>query len=178
MDPSTLYPTTLPEGLNDYSGKSLRELRLEVQEMEQKLVQYRAAAGLYAWSYYEKLLQLSNAEVDRSTEDSPDEIAPPTREVKTEALLDTLVWATHRLGGVSKALSQISEAATKICDSASGLGPAMTDQTKYGSEAIRRVTGSDGACQGQWRQCRTHPCSPAAALEKHRERDMAGFGLR
>ena len=48
VDPSTLYPTTLPEGLNDYSGKSLLELRSEVQEMEQKLVRYRAAAGLYA----------------------------------------------------------------------------------------------------------------------------------
>ena len=90
---------------------------------------YRAAARVYAWAYFEKLLQLSNAEVDRSTEDSPAEVAPPTQEVKTEALLDTLVWATHRFGGVSKALSQISEAATKICDSASSLGPAMTDQT-------------------------------------------------
>ena len=48
--------------------------------------------------------------------------------MKTEALLDTLVWATHRFGGVSKALSQISESATKICDTASGLGPSMTDQ--------------------------------------------------
>ena len=130
VDPATLYPTTpLPEGLSDCSGKSLSELRLEIQEMEQKLVHYRSAAGLYAWSYFENLLQLSNAEVDRSTEDSPDEIAPPTREVKTEALLDTLVWATHRFGGVSKALSQISEAATKICDTASGLGPSMADQT-------------------------------------------------
>ena len=78
---------------------------------------------------FEKLLQLSSAEVDRSTEDSPTDVPPPTHEVKTEALLDTRVWATHRFGGVSKALIQISEAATKICDSASGLGPAMTDQT-------------------------------------------------
>ena len=129
VDPSTLFPATVPEGLNEYSGKSLVELRSEVQEMEQKLVLYRAAARVYAWAYFEKLLQLSNAEVDRSTEDSPAEVAPPTQEVKTEALLDTLVWATHRFGGVSKALSQISEAATKICDSASSLGPAMTDQT-------------------------------------------------
>ena len=129
VDPSTLFPATVPEGLNEYSGKSLVELRSEVQEMGQKLVLYRAAARVYAWAYFEKLLQLSNAEVDRSTEDSPAEVAPPTQEVKTEALLDTLVWATHRFGGVSKALSQISEAATKICDSASSLGPAMTDQT-------------------------------------------------
>ena len=129
VDPSTLFPATVPEGLNEYSGKSLLELRSEVQEMEQKLVLYRAAARVYARAYFEKLLQLSNAEVDRSTEDSPAEVAPPTQEVKTEALLDTLVWATHRFGGVSKALNQISEAATKICDSASSLGPAMTDQT-------------------------------------------------
>ena len=129
VDPATIYPTTpLPEGLGDCSGKSLSDLRVEIQEMERKLVHYRSAASLYAWSYFEKLLQLSNAEVDRSTEDSPDEMAP-TREVKTEALLDTLIWATHRFGGVSKALSQISEAATKICDTASGLGPSMADQT-------------------------------------------------
>ena len=129
VDPSTLFPATGPEGLNEYSGRSLVELRSEVQEMEQKLVLYKAAAKVYAWAYFEKLLQLSNAEVDRSTEDSPADVAPPTQEVKMEALLDTLVWATHRFGGVSKALSQISESATRICDSASSLGPAMTEQT-------------------------------------------------
>ena len=126
VDPATIYPTTpLPEGLGDCSGKSLSDLRVEIQEMERKLVHYWSAASLYASSYFEKLLQLSSAEV----EDSPDEMSPPTREVKTEALLDTLIWATHRFGGVSKALSQISEAATKICDTASGLCPSMADQT-------------------------------------------------
>ena len=129
VGPSTLFPATVPEGLNEYSGRSLVELRSEVQEMEQKLVLYKAAAKVYAWAYFEKLLQLSNAEVDRSTEDSPADVAPPTQEVKMEALLDTLVWATHRFGGVSKALTQISESATRICDSASSLGPAMTEQT-------------------------------------------------
>ena len=129
VDPSTLFPVTVPEGLAEYTGKSLVELRSEVHEMEQKLVLYKAAAKVYTWAYFEKLLQLSNAEVDRSTEDSPAEVALPTQEVKMEALLDTLVWATHRFGGVSKALSQISESATRICDSASSLGPAMTDQT-------------------------------------------------
>ena len=129
VDPSTLFPVTVPEGLAEYIGKSLVELRSEVHEMEQKLVLYKAAAKVYAWAYFEKLLQLPNAEVDRSTEDSPAEVAPPTQEGKMEALLDTLVWATHRFGGVSKALSQISESATRICDSASSLGPAMTEQT-------------------------------------------------
>ena len=129
VDPSTLFPATVPEGLNEYSGRSLVELRSEVQEMEQKLVLYKAAAKVYAWAFFEKLLQLSNAEVDRSTEDSPADVVPPTQEVKMEALLDTLVWATHRFGGVSKALTQISESATRICDSASSLGPTMTEQT-------------------------------------------------
>ena len=42
VDPSTLFPATGPEGLNEYSGRSLVELRSEVQEMEQKLVLYKA----------------------------------------------------------------------------------------------------------------------------------------
>ena len=129
VDPSTLFPGIVPEGLTEYHGKSLVELRAAVQEMEQKLVLYKAAAKVYAWAYVEKLLQLSNAEVDRSTEESPADVVPPTQEVKMESLIDTLVWATHRFGGVSKALSDISESASRICNAASSLGPAMTDQT-------------------------------------------------
>ena len=51
VDPSTPFPATVPEGLTEYSGRSLMELRSEVQEMEQKLVLYRAAARVYAWAY-------------------------------------------------------------------------------------------------------------------------------
>lgn len=150
VDPAIVYPSLpLPEGLSECGDKSLSDLRLEIQDMENKLIHYRSAASLYAWTYFEKLLRLSNAEVDRSTEGSPDEMAP-TREVKTEALLGTLIWATHRFGGVSKALSQISEAPTKICDTASGLKAGYGSPIKFHGQDVRRPIGIGCAYKSEW----------------------------
>lgn len=93
----------------------MAELRREVIEMESRLEQLRAGSGLYSWAYFEKLIGLQNQDIDRSEALSVSEPGlPQSGEIRIESLLDTLVWATHKFGNVSQALTRICEASERI----------------------------------------------------------------
>ncbi|CAK9064447.1 unnamed protein product, partial [Durusdinium trenchii] len=95
----------------DYVGLSLVALRAKIDQLEELMPMLASGGHLYAWSYFEKVSQLAARGPDesRSETEMGDPCPAVAGEIKLETVLDTLLWAVNKFGGLSNALKQVSE---------------------------------------------------------------------